>query len=790
MSKPAELPPRRGRVEDARLITGQGRYADDGTLPNQAHAVFVRSDRAHARILALDTSQALAQPGVLTVLTGKDAEAAGFHTLPNFMPAKGRNGMELMAPPRPVLAGDTVRFVGEIIAIVVAQSREAAQDAAGLINIDYEDLPPVVSSLTALGPGAPQLHAAAPGNLAFEIDIGAPDATAGALAQAHKVVRLRVELPRLVANPMEPRSCNGAFNPESQTYTLRACIQGAFHMRGQLARTMGVPIEKLRVLADDVGGSFGVRSNAYPEDVAVLLAARHCGRPVRWQGTRSESFVSDEQGRDSVIEGELGLDQDGRMVGMRFDFTGNLGAYPTMIGPVVNTLGASVCLSGVYDIPATHARMRVAYTNTVPTAAYRGAGRPLMSYAIERLVDQAALETGIDAAELRTRNFIPPAAFPYKLANNTVYDCGDFAAAQQRAMQASGWAGFATRREESKRRGRLRGMGMACYIEATNPGFLPADNVQIRFTPQGDILLHAATQSNGQGHATSFAQVVSRVLGVPVERIHLATSTEAAPQLEGNLTSGSRSLASLGSVLMKAAEELIERGKPLVGAILGASAETITFAQGVYYGPAASTAGASTGESADATTGAAISLLDLIARHASDSPHPLNIDFTGRFGATFPNGCHIAEVEIDPATGEVTLASYIACDDVGNVVNQQIVEGQVHGGLAQGWGEVFSEIAVYDAVSGQLQAGSFLDYAMPRAGWAGAASAVTTLHAPVPTQVNPLGAKGAGEAGVTGGVPALMNAVCDALRQAGVTQFDMPATPARIWQALQAAQRG
>ncbi len=781
MKGQAELPPRRGRVEDARLILGKGRFADDGALPHQAHAVFVRSDRAHARILALDTSQALAHPGVLTVLSGKDAEAAGCHSLPHFMPAKGRNGMGLMAPPRPVLAGDTVRFVGEIIAIVVAQSREAAQDAAGLVSVDYEELPPVVSSLTALSPVAPQLHAAAPGNLAFEIDIGAPDATAAALANAHKVVRLRVELPRLVANPMEPRSCSGAFDPESQTYTLRACIQGAFHMRGQLARTMGLPIEKLRVLADDVGGSFGVRSNAYPEDVAVLLAARHCGRPVRWQGTRSESFVSDEQGRDSVIEGELGLDQNGRMVGMRFDFTGNLGAYPTMIGPVVNTLGASVCLSGVYDIPATHARMRVAYTNTVPTAAYRGAGRPLMSYAIERLVDQAALETGIDAAELRARNFIPAAAFPYKLANNTVYDCGDFAAAQQRAMRAADWAGFAARREEAKRRGRLRGIGMACYIEATNPGFLPADNVQIRFTPQGDILLHAATQSNGQGHATSFAQVVSRVLGVPVERIHLATSTEAAPQLEGNLTSGSRSLASLGSVLMKAAEELIERGKPLVGAILGVSPERVSFAQGTYSAPPETTQGAA--------AGATVSLLDLIAQHAGASPHPLNIDFNGRFGATFPNGCHIAEVEIDPATGEVTLAAYVACDDVGNVVNPQIVEGQVHGGLAQGWGEVFSEIAVYDESSGQLMAGSFLDYAMPRAGWAGATSSVAALHAPVPTQVNPLGAKGAGEAGVTGGVPALMNAVCDALRQAGVTQFDMPATPARVWRALQTVRQ-
>ncbi|MBL8377251.1 MAG: xanthine dehydrogenase family protein molybdopterin-binding subunit [Burkholderiales bacterium] len=764
---------RRGRLEDARLMTGGGRYADDWTLPRQAHAAFVRADRAHARIVSLDASQARARPGVVAVLTGSDAKAAGFGSLPNFMPAKGRNGMSLMAPPRPVLAGDTVRFVGEAIAIVVAESRAAAQDAAALVEIAYEDLPPVVAAQAALAADAPRLHAAAPGNLAFEIDVGAPDAAAAALAGAHKVVRLRMRLPRVVASPMEPRSCAGAFDASSGTYTLIACIQGAFHMRGQLASTLGVTVDKVRVLAEDVGGSFGVRSNAYPEDLAVLLAARHCGRPVKWQGSRSESFLSDEQGRDSLIEGELGLDEDGRMLGMRFDFTGNLGAYPTMIGPVVHTLGASVCLSGVYAIPATHARMRVAYTNTVPTAAYRGAGRPLMSYAIERLVDAAAHEIGMDPAALRAKNFIPATAFPYKLANNTTYDCGDFATAQTRAMHAADWPGFAARRAEAKTRGRLRGIGMACYIEATNPGFLPADNVQLRVTTSGDILIHAATQSNGQGHATTFAQIVGSVLGLPVERIRLATSTETAPQLEGNLTSGSRSLASLGSVLMKAAEALIERGRTPAATLLGVRAEELTFREGAYRAP----------------DGTSVALADLIARHAGATPHPLDTDFSGRFGATFPNGCHIAEVEIDPVTGEVTLAAYTACDDVGNVVNRQIVEGQVHGGLAQGFGEVFSEVAAYDEANGQLLTGGYLDYALPRAGWTGDAPGVTALHSPVPTSVNPLGAKGAGEAGVTGGVPALMNAVCDALRQGGAEQIDMPATPARVWRALRGARQ-
>ncbi len=761
-----------GRLEDTRLITGAGCYADDWALPDQAWACFVRADRAHARILGIDTEAAQASPGVLAVLTGKDVDAAGFKALPHWMPVKGRDDMALNAPPRPVLAGDTVRFVGEIIAIIVAESHLAAQDAAEQVAIDYEDLPPVVSAVAALDAGAPQLHAGAPGNLAFDIDIGNVAAADVAMDQAHKVVRLSVEIPRLVANPMEPRSCMGAYDVATQSYTLYACIQGAFHMRLQLAQVLPVPIEQLRVVAQDVGGSFGVRSNAYPEDCAVLLAARHTGRPVKWQGTRSESFVSDEQGRDVVVDGELALDASGRMLGVRFSFTGNLGAYPTMIGPVVNTLGATACLTGPYDLPAAHARMRIAYTNTVPTAAYRGAGRPLMSYAIERLVDQAALETGIDPVALRARNFIARDAFPYKLANNTVYDCGDFNLALERAVAAADWSGFEARRAAARTRGRLRGIGMASFVEATNAGFLPADHVQIRFTPQGEVLLHAATQSNGQGHETSFAQVVSGVLGVPMAKIHLATSTLAAPQLEGNLTSGSRSLASLGSVLMKAAEQVVETGKPLVGAALGVSPASVSFSGGVYFTP----------------SGASLSLADLAARHASDTPHPLSVDFSGRFGATFPNGCHIAEVEIDPDSGEVSLASYVACDDVGNIINHQIVAGQVHGGLAQGLGEAFSEVAIYDPATGQLLAGSFLDYAMPRAGWADSNSTLTLVESPVPTQVNPLGAKGAGEAGVTGGLPALMNALCDALRPAGVTHFDMPATSARVWRALQAAR--
>ena len=737
----------------------------------------MRSDRAHARIVALDLSAARNAPGVIAVLTGADALAAGFGSLPHLMPVKGRDGMALRAPTRPVLAGGTVRFVGEPIAIVVAETRAEAQDAAELVIVEYEDLPAVVSAIDALKTEAPQLHASVPGNLAFDIEAGNTAAAEAVFAQAqsraYKVVRLTVNIPRVVANPMEPRACLGVYDAHTNSYVLHACIQGAFHMRQQLSRTMNVPIENIRVTAEDVGGSFGVRSNTYPEDGAVLLAAMRTGRPVKWLASRSEVFLSDEQGRDVVVEGELALDAHGRMQGVRFAFTSNLGAYPTMIGPLANTLGTTTCLTGVYDLPAACARTQLAYSNTVPTASYRGAGRPLMSYALERLIDQAAHEMHIDAAELRRRNLIGKDAFPYKLANGTVYDCGNFANTLAQVQQAAQWNSFAARRTAAASRGRLRGIGLAMFIESTSPGFMPADHVQIRFE-RGEVLLHAPSHSNGQGHETSFAQITGGVLGLPPERIRLVTSGANAPFLEGNLTSGARSLASLGSVLMKAAEEVVNRGKPLVGAVLGVSSELVTYSNGTYH--------VSRGEPAGANADKTMSMAALIAHHASDTPHPLSLEFSAKFGATFPNGAHVAEVEIDPASGELTLESYTACDDSGNIINHQIVEGQMHGGIAQGLGEAFHERAVFDTTSGQLLTGSFLDYTMPRAGWA---HALTLLDAPVPTANNPLGAKGAGEAGVTGALPALMNAVIDALRQAGVAHFDMPATTARIWHALQ-----
>jgi carbon-monoxide dehydrogenase large subunit len=563
---------------------------------------------------------------------------------------------------------------------------------------------------------------------------------------------------------MEPRACLAAF--VSDQYHLYTCTQGAPIMRNQLSAVLGVPPEKIRVIAEEVGGGFGVRFNIYPEYCAALHAARQLGRPVKWTGTRSEVFLADEQARDVRSRGELALAADGRILGMRFDMVANLGAYLAPTGPFINTIGIVNCLSGVYDVPAAYARIRLALTHTAPMAAYRGAGRPIMSYAIERLVEHAAYELRTDPAEFRRKSFIPKDKFPYRIAAGFEYDCGDFAGVLDKALQASSWNSFEQRKKESAKRGRLRGRGMATYIEATGAGFAPQDQVEMRWDEGGGdagrLMLYAPTHNHGQGHETVFAQLVSGVLGVPMEKIGLRT---AAPDfyLTGNATGGSRSLAAVGSVLMLAAHEMVKKGMTLAAERLEAAAGDIEFVEGRYRIKG---------------TDRAVSLQTLAKQGA------LDLQYQNKFGSCFPNGCHIAEVEIEPETGNAEIVSYIACDDAGNIINHQIVEGQVQGGLTQGAGQVFNELAVYDE-SGQLVTGSFMDYAMPRAGLV---SGIKLLDYPVPTKLNPLGAKGVGEAGVTGSMPALMNAVVDALRQAGVRQFEMPATPARVWHAIQAAK--
>jgi len=570
---------------------------------------------------------------------------------------------------------------------------------------------------------------------------------------------------------MEPRACLAAYLPAEGMYHLYTCTQGAPIMRNQLSAVLGVPPEKIRVIAEEVGGGFGVRFNLYPEYCAALFAAKALGRPVKWTGTRSEVFLADEQARDVLSHGELALAADGRILGMRFDMLANLGAYLAPTGPFINTIGVVNCLSGVYDVHAAYARIRLALTNTAPMAAYRGAGRPVMSYAIERLVEHAAAELGVDPGEFRRRSLIPKGAFPYRIAAGFEYDCGDFAGVLDKALAAADWAGFSQRKKESAKRGRLRGRGMSTYIEATGAGFAPQDEVELRWERGGNdrerwLTLYAPTHNHGQGQETSFAQVVTRELGVPLESVRLRT---AGPDfyLAGNATGGSRSLLAVGSVLMLAAREMVKKGLALAAEELEAAAADIEFVEGRYRIKG---------------TDRAISIQDLARRREGQ----LDIAYANKFGATFPNGCHIAEVEIDRETGETEIASYVACDDAGNIVNHQIVEGQMQGGLTQGAGQVFAELAVYDRETGQLLTGSFMDYAMPRAGLV---ANLKLLEHPVPTRLNPLGAKGVGEAGVTGSLPALMNAVADALRAAGVQHFEMPATPQRVWQALQAAKR-
>src|SRR5688572_10089839 len=755
----------KGRLEDDRMLTGRGRYVSDWNLPNQAYGYFVRSDRPHAKIVSIEKEEALKRRGVVAVITGQELVQAGLKPIPAAAPFKWQDGSEQRQAQRLSLAHEVVRHVGEPVALIVAETAAQAQDAAEALVVDYEDLPVVTTAEQAMAPGAPQLHAGAPGNLVLDF-VGVDEAaTNAAFAKAAKVVKLTAYHSRVIGNPMEPRAATGSYDAARDLYLLHATTQGVGPMRGQLSAVLGVPAEKVRVVAEEVGGGFVVRFNAYPEYGALLYAARKFGRPVKWVGTRSEVFLGDEQARDIVHTGEMALDASGRILGMRFDYLSNMGAYVAFTGSVVNTLGLVNVNCGVYDVQAVHVRGRLVLTNTVPTAAYRGAGRPVASYSLERLVDEAARELGMDPAEFRRRNMIPPAKMPYKLAGGFEYDSGEFEAVMDKALSAADWKGFEQRKAQSKK---LRGRGMATYIEMTAPGgFAPHDQVLIAWEQDGTITLRTASHNHGQGHETAFAQIVARVLGVPVNHIRLRTS-EPEYNLVANPTGGSRTLHGLGSAMHWASQEIVKNGIELAAEHLESAAQDIEFEGGDYRIKG---------------TDRKVRIDEL----AKIYPGKLDLDFTGRpkVGATFPNGCHVAEVEIDPETGECDIVSYVACDDVGNIINHQIVEGQMQGGITQGAGHIFLEEARYDS-TGQLLTGSFMDYAMPRAGLVGGLE--VTDHA-VPTATNPLGAKGVGEGGVTGSMPALMNAVLDALQAAGVQRFEMPASPHRIWAALQAARR-
>jgi carbon-monoxide dehydrogenase large subunit len=757
------------RREDFRLVTGQGRYSADWNLPNQLHAVFLRADRAHAEILKIDASRALAHPGVNAVLTGDDARAAGFKSLPNIVTYPGKDGQEIRKPFHPVLAMGRARYVGEPVAMIVADSEEIAEDARDLIEVDYRDLPATVSFDDAVAQGAPQLHAEIPGNIAFEFDSGDAQAVAAAFARAKHVSTVTVDSQRLVGNALEPRACLVAFDAANERYTFHLPLQGIGGMKGQLMHVTGLDKNKIAVVAQDVGGSFGVRGGAYPEYFALMIAAKKLGRPVKWVSTRAETFMSDCHGRALSLTGELALDADGTFLAIRWDDRADLGAYGGPFGSFIATKNLTVTMGGVYRIPAMYGRTRLAYTNTVPVSAYRGAGRPDIAYAIERLVDYAAHEHGFDPIELRRKNLIPRDAMPYKTPNAGTYDSGDFEAVMDDAMTRADWGGFAARKAEAKRAGKLRGIGIATYLEAGGGGAAPKDQVAVEFDAEGKMTLYAVTQSSGQGHETVFPQIVGETLGIDPSQARFHPRPPEA-ELVGNGTGGSRAILGTGSAFKVLGQKLIELARPHAAAKLKVSDSELRYSEGRFHAGDRS-----------------IGFIELARALAGPKPHPLDTIAEGTYGTTYPNGCHIAEVEIDPDTGQASIERYIAVDDLGHVINSTLVAGQVHGGVTQGAGQVFGEHAVYDRATGQLLTASFADYFMPRAGML---RHFEVHEHPVPSPTNALGAKGVGEAGCSGSLPALVNATIDALRPLGIKHLDMPFSPARVWAAVAAAKTG
>ena len=758
-----------GRHEDIRLLTGQGRYTDDITLPRMTHAFVLRSPMAHARITRVDATAARRMPGVL--LTGQDVRADGLGDVPCETPLVGRDGRPRHDTPRPVLAIDRVRHVGQPVALVVGETLTAARDAAEAIDVEYEALPSVTDTKGAMAPGSPQLFDHIPGNLVFDWDndTGDAEATDAAFAKANHTVSLEIVNNRVVVNSMEPRNGIGDYDPASGRSTLTTATQGPHFVRNPLAeRVLKIPKEKLRLLTPNVGGGFGMKAFVYPEQALVVWAARKLERPVKWQEDRSEGFVSDNQGRDHVTRAELALDDKGRFLGLRVSVIANLGAYLSPFGSFVSTRSTDL-VSGIYLTPAIHVNVKGVCTNTVAVCAYRGAGRPEAGYVLERLVDAAARELGMSPDAIRRVNFVPPSAMPYTSPTKLVLDSGEFEKVMDRCMAAAEWSSFPKRRSQSKRAGKLRGIGMATYTERCGGGF--PETASIEFKNQG-IELVMGNQEYGTGLITSYKQIVSDQLGVDPDRINVIMGdTDRTP---AGLTGGSRALAVAGSALYEAGRIVIDKGTKLAAHLLEVSARDVVFADGKF-----TVLGTDLG----------LDILEVAEAALDTAKLPVGmepgLDTTHHrvpAAQTFPNGCHIVEVEIDPETGVVAIERYTVVDDFGRTINPMMLEGQVHGGIAQGIGQALLEHTVYDRENGQLLSGSFMDYAMPRASTT-PPYAFSTHN--VPTTANPLGVKGAGEAGAVGAPPAIINAIVDALHHhAGVRHIDMPATPGRVWALL------
>jgi aerobic carbon-monoxide dehydrogenase large subunit len=759
----------KGRREDARLVTGRGSYTDDAQLAGEAAGQFLRSDRPHARIVKIDTAKAKALKGVIDILTATDLLAAGWKGLPATAFFKGVGGSSLHVPFRTGLAHERVRFVGEPVVLVVADTVNVAQDATELIEVEYEDMPGYVEASDAVADGAQTLHDTVPGNLAFEYEYGNQQAADEAFGRAAHVVRAAVRAQRIAANPMEPKSCAAQYDKANDSFELWAPSQGTSDLRTALSGITGVPFERIHIHSDDVGGGFGIRNEVYPEFVAVMLAAKQTGRAVKWRGTRGETLSGDHHARAADLSGELALDKDGRFIGLRVKWLVNVGAFCANSGPLINTIAAPTSSAmSLYNITALYGRHRLVFTNTTPTTAYRGAGRPNVAYLWERLVEEAAIETGIDAVKLRRMNFLKKNAFPLKTPTGSTYDSGDPDRLLKTALEASDWKGFSRRQRQSKKAGKLRGIGLALFLEPS--GGLGKEQVEIRIQQDGHLALYSNAGPSGQGHETVFPELVAQVLGYPADKIDMRVNDANNPKMLGTGTFGSRSLISHGGAFSAAAKEIVEKGRKLAAEDFEVSAGDVVFDNGAYT---------------VVGTDLKITLRALIEKKWPEPNHPLDTNTTIDLASAFPSGAHVAEVEIDPDTGELELLNYIAADDCGNIVSHKLVEGQLHGGLMQGIGQVIGEHVAYDRDSGQLISGSFMDYFMPRA-----MNVVPTqlIDCGVPSPANALGVKGAGEAGATGSVPALANAVFDALKAVNVRKIEMPYTPDRIWSAIHQQQ--
>jgi carbon-monoxide dehydrogenase large subunit len=765
------------RVEDDALTRGGGRFADDAPLPGQAYAHFVRSPHAHARILSVDADAARAAPGVLAVLTAADMVAGKVTNIARHVPITA--GGQMVLPPRPALADDRVLHVGQPVAVIVAESRRAARDAAELVSVAYEEMPSVVDVRAAVQAGAPQLWPDAPGNVAVDWAGPVPDDGTNAreteriIAGAAHVARVTCVNQRIVVAAIEPRGATAHYDSTADLYTLRACSQGASTVRDVLASVMGIGREKIRVVTEDVGGAFGMKSPVYPEYPVLLVAARLLGRPVHWMADRSEAFVSDSQARDSVTEGELALDKNGRFLALRIRHLAALGGFLGPTGAHLSTNNFARCFPAMYRIPQVDIRARCVFTNTVPIGAYRGAGRPEANYVMERLVDEAARLCGKDRASLRRRNLIPRSAMPFKTPVGAEYDSGEFEAVFDKALALAGYAEFSKRRRDSARRGKYRGIGISCFLEHSGGG--PTEGAALAF-PGGDIVeLGLGVQSTGQGHASVFPRIVAQRLGIAPEQVrHRHGDTNLG--IKGSPSVASRSAMTAGSAMLRAVEVTLAKGRAVAAALLDVAEENISYRDGFFE---------------IAGTNHRLSLFDVAAKAKQKAARgeiaeALDTNATVDTPQTFPNGCHIAEVEVDPETGVVTALAYTAVDDSGNVLDHMIVEGQLHGGIAQGMGQALMELGYYDSDSGQLVTGSFMDYALPRA--EDMPPIKDALHC-VPATSNPLGVKGVGEAGTTGALAAFMNAIADAIPGDGGATLDMPATHEKVWRVCQEARR-